>query len=323
MGFSQGELNELGISKSEGANLLDWMESVGGNPRAADLIGPDGRNMHKAGALYARAIVTLVDTTIQNPLKSDRPTAAMNPNFAPIYAIQSFQFAFTRNVIFRTLERGIQDNDSVPKKSAKMAANVGLAIFPVGALYTAVLVSTLIREAIFNAEKWEEEEDDDQLANWLMERAFYRTGVFGKADILVNLVSGVRYDTDLTSIYAGAYMANYLRGVQSMINLTMSQNSENNNTAEFNAAKSFYNVVVKSAAIGALSHFAPVRAPFVNLSRVGLGYLSANNRGNQFAEALVGEKGAEHRGRAPWWEMGGERVQTSMARGVINRMLGD
>ncbi|MDG3089214.1 hypothetical protein P7F88_25460 [Vibrio hannami] len=100
--------SELGISKEQRESLLDWMESVGGMPSPDDLYEvPDGV-MHDAAELWSRATYRFSTETIQDPLKTDRTMLSNNPSFAPLFGIMSFIDAFTRNIIWRNLERRVQ-----------------------------------------------------------------------------------------------------------------------------------------------------------------------------------------------------------------------
>jgi hypothetical protein len=305
-GHSDGELNELGIGKDDRADLLAWLDSVGGMPSPEDLFGPDG-NMHKAAELWSRATYRFSTETIQDTLKSDRTFLANHPDHSAMYGIMSFIDAFTRNVIWRTLERGIKETDGKVAAGAKMATNAAMATLPMGILAVGQILSGVIREAIFNAEKMQEiaDDEDEDLRGWLIQRGIARTGLFGRLDPVVNLFTGIRYGTDPTSIFAGPYAAYFLNNIATVIEAEVGRNSANTNTSEFNALTAIYRIMVKPAGVALVSSM-PQGPISINAARAGLAFLSARGTESGFAEGMVGEKGAKHVGDPPWWERGGQ-----------------
>ncbi len=308
--YANDELNELGIAKVDRADLLAWLESLPDNlPRNDDLWKPDG-NAHVAAQIWMRAINRLVSETIQNPLKTDRPLAANSPDLAPMYSIMSFITAFTRNVIFRNLGRGIDmETDSLTTRAGKVAANTALTVLPFGALFAAHFVTTTLREALLNSDKLEEEweKDKEGAIEWLMSRAFSRTGMTGRFDLFVQLATNIRYDRDLTSLTAGAYIGAVLQDIQTISEAFFGRNSDNTNTAEFNAAQAFYRLAIQPAIAVGLTLL-----PTGRISTVGEGAAligaSAYDTSAAFAEAMVGEKGTAYDDAGippPWWEQGG------------------
>lgn len=300
-GFSDGELNEIGIAKGQRKDLLEWIEGTGGLPKPSDLIGPDGE-MHKAAELWARAVYRLDTEIIQDPLKTDAPQAANNPSFAAIYSIMGFMNAFTRNAIFRTFERGMKDGDSKSKKLAKATANLGMAAAPIVTLIAAQTVGNMIREAVQGIDKFDDM-DDEEAIKYLITKGFNRSGLQGRFDPILQMYTGVKYETDMTSMFAGAKMAYFLRNVQQVLKSTNGRNSENTNTTEHAAVKAMYELFVKVPALTLIAGVAPGGPISVNGARAAMMYLSTPSTKDDFADGLVGEKGSKHVGSPPWWEM--------------------
>ena len=310
--FSDGELNELGIAKDDRKDLLDWLEEVGGLPKPDDLFGPDG-NMHKAAELWSRAVYRFSTETIQDPLKTDRTFLANHPDHSAMYGIMSFIDAFTRNVIFRNLERGMQDGDGVVKKGAKLTANAAMMMLPMGTLIMGQMLTGVVRELTTNSDKLLEmwDEDEEEAIAWLMERGFYRSGVFGRLDPLANLMTGVRYETDLTSAFSGPYVAYFAKNLQNVIAAYVGRNSENTNTAEHKAAASAYAAIVKPVAVSLIAAAGPAGPLSIWGTRAALFKTSSYNAQKDFADAIVGEKGSKNVGD-PWWELGDMASGTSL-----------
>jgi len=300
--FSNGELNELGIAESVRADLLDWMEGINGMPKPADLYGPDGA-MHEAAEIYSRAMYRLINEGITNPLKTDRTMAANNPYLASMYGIMSFIDGFTRNYIIRNAVRGINPDDSAVKKTGKFVANNAMSIPAWGVIFMGHLLSTTLRELLLNGDKWEEKKEEGKLVEWLLERAFYRTGVTGRFDPIVQLYTGVKYDRDLTTLTAGAYLGSHLQEAQNILEVVGGRNSPNTNTAEFNAARALYRLTVQPAAEALVTGFGPGGPISIWASRAAIMKVSEYDTANEFAEWLVGPKGSKHVGDPPWWEM--------------------
>ena len=302
-GFSNGELNELGIAKDERKDLLEWMESVGGMPSPDDLVGPSGE-FSRAGELWSRATVRLSTESIQDTLKSDRTMAANDPNLAAMYGIMSFADAFTRNAIWRSMERGLKDGDSRKAKTAKVAANVALALPAAITLYVGQLLPGILREAMTNPDELEEKIESGEVIEWMAKRTFDRTGFTGRMGPLINAATGLRYQTDMTSLFAGPYPAYLLGNFQRTLSAAFGRNSENTNTAEFNAVEGIYRNMVRIPATALVAGTFPAGPLSANIGRAAIYFLGRRDTEDGFAEALVGEKGAKHVGDPPWWELG-------------------
>jgi len=304
-GFAKGELNELGISKADRADLLEWLESLDGMPKMEDLFAPNG-DMHPAGEIYSRAINRLVNEIIQNPLKTDRAVMANHPDHAAKYGIMSFIDAFTRNILLRNLKRGVKDTDSLGVRGVKRSANVALAMAPYAALLGGHVLTTILREALLNQDRWEEKREEGELEEWLFERAFARTGVLGRLDPLVQLVVGIKYERDLTTVTAGPYLGYFLQQMFVTGKALMSgyRNSKNTNTTEYNAVRAAYRLMIQPALAFGISSLGPAGPASQWISRGLLYSVSKHDTSAKFADTLVGEKGLKHRGDPPWWETG-------------------
>lgn len=301
--FADGELNELGITSSDRADLLEWLDSVGDIPTADDMYGPD-QQLHPAAEIYARATNRFMNEVVQNPLKTDRPIMANHPDYAALYGIMSFIDGFHKHILLRNLFRGMKPEDTLPTKLSKGAFNTALATAPFGVLLAGHFMSTVLREFLMNADKWEEKEEDGSLDEWLIERAFWRTGVAGRFDPLAQIYNGVKYERDLTAVTAGPYLGYMLQNTQKIMAVKSGRNSKNTNTAEHTAVSAAYQLIVQPTAAVAISAFGPAGPISANLSRAALLKVSSYNSRFGFADAFVGEKKSKHQGTAPWWEAG-------------------
>lgn len=306
--FADGELNEMGIPHAHREALLEWLDDLGHLPVNEDMYASDG-SFHPAAEIYARAINRLSNEIIVNPMKTDRAGLANHPDWAAMYGIMSFIDGFTRNVLLRNVMRGTTDEDGTFTRFAKGGANVALAGMPFGILLAGHFLSTTLREALLNSQKFEEKAEDDELLEWLFERAFWRTGIAGRVDPVIQTFNGVKYERDLTAVTAGPYLAQMLQNVMTITKVMQGEsgrNSKNTNTTEHGAVKAAYRLAVQPMIAFGVSMAGPA-SPFAGfLSRGVLFYGSAHSTSDEFADKLVGEKKTKHdKGtKLPWWETG-------------------
>jgi GNAT superfamily N-acetyltransferase len=303
--FVDGELNELGISKEERADLLTWLDGLGHMPTAHDLYQPDGQ-FHPAAELWARAVSTLVNEIIQNPLKTDRAIQANHPDHAALYGIMSFMDAFSRNIIERSVRRGFKPDDGVIERGAKFVGNIALTAAPFAALYGAQFLATIFRESLMNGDKWEEMEEDGTLWEWLAALTFTRTMGVGRLTPIYDMWTGIRYERDLTSITSGPYLGVIFQDMMTILKQYQGRNSENTNTAEYNAFRAFYQLAIMPAAAMALSAVAPLGPVTQVFGRTALIMNADKDNAKAFAEGITGEKGRRYEADEgkPWFESG-------------------
>jgi hypothetical protein len=293
------EFNDLGIPPSEHAAIADFLASGTGILSLDDLKTP-------VGAMVADAAARLVDQTIQNPRRADKPMAAASPIGRVAYSLMSFLYTFYRNVHLATINRAKRNFNIAREEGGTTAQAAGAAGMDAAwglgigflTMFTGQLLVTVAREALFNPEQWEEKEEEGDLRSWLTWLAVSRTGVAGPADVILNSVTGLRYERDLANLFIGAYPAFILSSVQNMIkglpNTEVGpygvglRNSDNTNTAERTAAKSFYRLMVAPAASILLSAV-PVAGPISGLARYSaLVSTSSAGMASGFADTVVG-----------------------------------
>ena len=313
--WSIEELNEIGIGKEHHQALLDWINTLEGDiPKADDMIGVDGGFYNDAAALWASATGELVQQIIQNPTRYNRPTAAMDSKFRMMYGITGFIYSFHSNVIAPTFKRHIEergDTESLAKYVARSGVgsvrNLAIAAPSVAALFTGHLLVTMLREALFNPDKWKELEDDDDedaLIKWLLERTFARTGLIGAWDIPYNLYTGVKYSRDLAGAYAGPHTSWALSNIEDIVRLGSDRNAASTNTAEWNALDTVLELLMETGSSLAISSMpgGSIAAPVYGGA---MWAIDAYNPSDVLTDMMIGEKGERHgKGDRPWWEVG-------------------
>lgn len=255
--FADRELNELGIAAEDRPDLLQWLDGLQGMPTPDDLLAPDGGFYNRAAELWASAVVRFTDTVIQNPMKSDRPILANDPIYAPLYGIMSYLISFQRNIINRTIVRGVGDRETFMGKGGQVGVNLLNAAAPVTLLFAGHVLSTILREFLLNQQMWQEKEDDDELLEWLLMRALSRTGLSGAFEPLARAFVSLNYEKDLANIGVGPYASAWLKNAEAILRVASTRNSPNTNTAERAAAEAAYALIVQPVILTALAHAAP------------------------------------------------------------------
>lgn len=288
-GFARAELTDAGIQPEQIQAFVEWSrEYTDRMPRHDEIMDVDG-SLTDMGQIYAVMVGRLVNQAIQSPTAVDRPWAANTPVGRLTYGLLSFSMAFFRNVMMKSAKKVEREYN---ERGAAQAASVAAfqVIAPIASLYMGHLLVTMLREALLNPDKWEEEEKKEGglPIKWLAQLAFSRSGFTGLADPLYNALMGVKYQRDLSNILAGATPSFALQALERITKYFL-VNSENTNSAERNAARGLYELTVQPGlayATGAL--------PGGSFVGYGLGasymYLTSPAFKSQWQDWLAGEK---------------------------------
>ena len=272
-------MRELGIrDPAEFARQI--VEMDGAMPSDEWLDGPEGFD-------YNTALIRISKMTIQKPSPAELAPLGRNPlaSYAT-YSITAFLQAAYRHLFKRNAKIATRlAKDAEPEILARYVAGT---LSSVALLYSLNLLSSITREALFNADRQDEWEKEGKW--WVNNAALAasRTFSFGALDPVVNASTGLKYNRDLAYLPLGAYAGNDAQNATKMVKLFYS-NSRKKNTAEHNALQGFYGFAI-SPAISAGASMLP-GGPF--LSAAG-GVTSSTATSPQaakgFASAIVGQK---------------------------------
>ncbi|MCP3735615.1 transglycosylase SLT domain-containing protein [Sphingomonas sp. RP10(2022)] len=227
-----GYLRELGISDPKG-----FAAAIRANtPSPADLLGDTGH-----AAEYATALLRFANQTVLMPTRSVKPSWASHPIGSFIMALQSYSYAFKKNVLDRV---GRETMGAVKERDpAKLAAASGLVVLT----GTTALVQGL-RHVIFGSPV---NSDQDTPLHYALE-TMDRTGLFGAASPLFNAFNGLKYQRGLGESLQGSVLGRVSQGVTGLAAPLVNDNPDTD-AAERKAAGAFYDLVVNPAesAIGA------------------------------------------------------------------------
>lgn len=281
-GAAERELAELGIANADIADMKEWVASRSTMPRGADL-------QTRPGKLWADAANRMIDQIIQDPTKADKPHLASNPFIRFTYGIMAFNYSFQRKVLQRTYQKVKSEWNAGNRQGAVgIAALNGAA--GAASLYTATLLVTMLRAALFDGDRWEEEEKKGTLGSWLASLAFDRTGFVGAWSPILNAITGIKYDRDLSAIFAGAQAGFFLTGAQRMLEPFFGRNSARTNTTEHRALKAFYQTFAAPAIA-----YAVTSAPGGPLAAAVLMGGTSSTAAGAFADVVMGRSDAQIR----------------------------
>lgn len=297
---SRQELQELGIPTARQKDFTEWLTTKveAPQPTPADLMDRYTDEFHEFGQYFSVAAKRFSSQVIMEPTKMDKPILATHPAARFLWGIQSFNMALWHNItkplvlqMFRdadTLARGQDRSRNAGRTRFEAATNLATAGIAIGMIFQGQLISTIIRAALLDWEKWQEKDKKGDLASWLMELAFWRMGAAGLLDPLVQAYRGVKYSRDITSLTAGAQYGALLQNIQDMLAPFNGRNSPNTNTAERKAAKAAWNVAGGPliAYATAASPLGPLVGPVMGLVNV---YAGSGQAQEGVANVLVGK----------------------------------
>ncbi len=298
----EADIRELGVPDADIPDFLDYLAQSPDLPNLSELDA-------KPGKIWSAVIGRMVDETIQNPRRADKPAYASNPYGRLIWHLTSFLFAFFRNVIAANFVRAGRNAQLAREDGASRLHILGEANIPIARnlmvgmslLFAGQLLVTVVREWLLSGDQWEDK-DDDERRDWLLGLALSRTGVFGPSDIFVNSMMGLKYGRDLTSLPAGVGMTYILSNVAAILNGLPNaeplwsgagvglRNSPKTNTAEHEAAKAVYRLLASPIGAAVFAS-APMLGPITAGAKFGaLAMTGSNDAATGFADMLVGER---------------------------------
>lgn len=240
-------MQDLGIPHEEALGFANWIQNfTDGKPTRADLQN-DGRYQE----LYKTALQRHVDRTIMNPNASMKPYLSKYPIVSLAYNLQSFVYAFSKNVLIR--------NARLTREATKGGYTVADRI----ALVKPAIMMTIpfllagaigeLRDELFKDPSAKPKDKD----KWsILARFASRFQPWGAFDPYVNMVTSIRYQKDPATALVGPLggsISTLFKAAVSYYN----RNSDKTNTAERNLAKALYSVAIQPT-FNALASLSPV-----------------------------------------------------------------
>ena len=301
------QFRDYGIADKDHQAFADWLAQAKGLPNAADLETSGGR-------LWGQAIGSMVDKHIQDPLKVDKPElATSNPLARMAYGLMGFTYSYWHNIIEHVIGTNkvrVQEAFGGARaagrgrimSAAASAPAAARAAGTVGAYGAATIagsyLTTALRTYLTDPATWEKHEEDGNLHDWLLDRAISQSGINGPLDPVVQAVTGLKYERDLSGLFAGAQAGFFLQNAGDVLKWWAGMGAPDTNTSRFNGIRGLYSAAGMPAAMLALSSLPG--GPFAR-AVVGAAMMRMSTRGaaEKVAEHFVGPKGTKIGGGPP------------------------
>lgn len=219
-------LKELGIKDPDAFG--EWVRDNGTPGREAVQKADDPRV-----AQYVAAVVRFADRTVLMPTRAHKPAWASHPLGSLIFALQSYNAAFTQNVLKRVGRLGAQ---AFKSKDPRF-------LMPIGGLAAIIAANALqmeLRAYLFGSGK-----KPDSLTEFGID-VLDRAGLTGMASPLYNAIFGVKYRRSFGQSLAGSVLGRGIEAADTLGNLLIN-NSPNTNTAERKAAGLVFDMAIDPA----------------------------------------------------------------------------
>lgn len=286
-----GELRELGIPNSEHADFAKWVTSRDEMPSL------DEMTQTPMGQRWAEAVQRFVEKTVIEPIASEKARGANSALGRWIYGLQSYNFGFQRAVLnpffnrwFTTMayERGRLGN--VTGTLSGTAKWVGYAATSLAGMMMIQLPTTMLRQLLFDTDRTNQWLEDGTYVENIMALAFSRIGLGGVADPLINAISHVRYEHEISSLALGAQANVFAESLQDIIGWASGGGSAETNISEYRMLRGLYTLIgMPVAATAAAALPGGPRASYL-LSLLGQ-YGTSMTASDQFARSIAGAKG--------------------------------
>jgi hypothetical protein len=246
--------NELGIHPEVQPAFARWLADLPARPTATALM-QDKSGM--AGA-YGLAVRRVTDRAHQDPYKVDRAAMSMHPAFKLPFQMMSFNYSFQRNVINPAFHRIGHAYDWTKEAAQEkgygavgsralalsMASGTAVKTFSIAStLVGASLMTTMVRQYLFSPDQWEQHKKDGDLFEWLRDLAMQRSGINGVLDPAVQVLTNLRYLSDLQSLYGGGGPTWILKNAQDMLAPLTSEPDDKTNTKMWRSVHGALNLI--------------------------------------------------------------------------------
>lgn len=235
---------ELGVPAEKIPGFLKFVRDLG-----RDIPSPDkltGEN----GKLYKAAVQRFVEQSIMRPNASMKPSWASTPLGRVIFALQSFGYAFHRQVLVRA-GRNTQAGARMVAEGRMLDGLAAMSSVPLLALLP--LFQFSLSEARDELdEKLSGKEKRPMTFGAKVERAVDRGGLLGALGPYIQTVSGTRYNRSVTQTLAGPVFGSGADVADTALTW-LARNSDATNSAERRATSKMWGVGGEAAINGLMA----------------------------------------------------------------------
>lgn len=278
-------LGEYGITKADAPALLTWVESLDALP-TADRLEAIAYGQHPKARAFRGALHDFAIKSIMEPTAAETPTLAKHPLMRMAYSLTSFQHAFTREVLMRTLN---QTSRALGEKGLTPRDRIALgSVFP--AMLAIAVTQQIVqgfRTSVFSSQSSSEQSELERfITGWS------RAGFFGNYDTLVNMISSnFRYERDPAGLASGPFIGTYMTDILNIIQGMegVPGNSPNTNNAEWQAAKASYAAIMAPSMVGLAAQI-PLPGALGPVRTVASAFATSSDASRNYATGQVGER---------------------------------
>lgn len=241
-------LAELGVKDIAG--FAKWVKDNDGTLKGRDVTAGGHADT------YRNAVTRFVHQSIMEVSASTRPQWANHPVGSLIFMLQSYNYAYQKNV---TARAGHQIMNAVSRGGGNLADRATmlspLALIP--AMFAIQMGIAPIRNAVFNSAHKKPLSDEDELHNNMIQAA--SRSVTGAFDPIVQIFTSAKYHSSSENILGGPAVAGIGQLIDAVVAMTPKEaggtNSDKTNSAERNVTRNIYDSVIAPAIVtaGALS----------------------------------------------------------------------
>ena len=272
--------NELGIADHDA--FSDWILRQPAIPKASELFDQDGRPTPMGNAFMVAAR-RLVKGSIQEVRPEHRTVWQNSPGGRVFGAIMGYSMASYANLLRRefdlsnTLRRNFGAGASAKRGAVALASIAGI--------YANALIISTLREALFNQARFEDK-DYEEIRRELAWLAAQRTFGLGAVDLIIQMVTGLKYRKSITETAAGATIGTAAQDAQRIARALSGENNPATDTDEYRAMEAVYRSIITPALNVILS-----RVP--GLSGIAIPAASGSNMRKRFAGLFYTEPDAK------------------------------
>ena len=285
-------LKELGVqdAKAFGVAVRGWGDRL---PTHAEMFAP-GAPL----AAYRTAVLRFTDQSILRPTAGSRPKWANHPLGAVVFQLNSYSYAFGRNVVMRQVRLAQAAKSGELPASAYAAQFVAAAVPGFMALALGQYAFGELRDKLYSVGQ-DHPAADRMTAAAKVERAISRSGLTAGYDQWIQALGGVRYQSSALSPALGPVLGRVGDAVDAVAK-NFVDNSPNTNTAERTLATNLYDILIEPGVNLVLGSFG------VNPVTAGLTVGVLPNLRASFVDAAAGPK---------------EKAATKPIKGVIELLI--
>lgn len=239
-------LGELGIKDVDG--FAHWVNQFkNGIPRPDELAGDTGAQAEA----YKDALYRFVSQSILKPGAEVKARYANHPIGSLFYHLQSYNYAFQKNVLNRFGRLGVAafrgKGMNVADRMRLLAPLAWFSSLAIPLQYGLGKLRDIYQDDPGVDPELKKRGVDEQAL-----RAVSRAGL-GMMDLPLNIATGIKYSRDPATVAAGPIFGGALEALKAGVELYGKDNSPNTNTAERRAMKYVYEVIMKPIMNSALS----------------------------------------------------------------------